>query len=87
MYTDIINYIRKENIYSEKFKTRNGLWQGVVSPSLFITIIGDIIKALKNMIKKVNHGYQNLKTIIRICLDFEREKDLQLNLEMERCTH
>lgn len=47
-------------MHSETFHINDGLQQG---PTLFITIMDDIIKSLNNKTKKVNISFHNLRII------------------------
>lgn len=89
LYKENKNYVRISNWKSDIFEVREGLRQGgVLSPTLFIIVMDDIIKGTRDKIKKVHIGYNKLRPVeigecvfaddITICAKSER--DLQINL-------
>lgn len=64
LYEDSKSYIRKDNNESSMFSIKDGLRQGgVISPTLFIILIDDIIQATKSNKYKVNIGYHRLNAV------------------------
>nr|CAH7736900.1 unnamed protein product [Callosobruchus chinensis] len=64
MFDGDICYIRKDHMSSESFGISDGLRQGgVLSPTLFIMVMDDIIKAVKGKTKKVHVGFYQMRAI------------------------
>lgn len=91
LYANNISYVRKQNLVSDKFNTKEGLRQGgVMSPLLFIILIDDVIKQNEKKIKKLEVGYRKLQRIAvsecafadDVAVIASTERDLQHNLEL-----
>lgn len=89
IYADNKMYIRKDNSQSTEFPINDGLRQGgVLSPTLFIIVMDDVMKEVKKKVKTTQIGYYNLTPTeishlafaddLMICAP--TEKDLQNNL-------
>nr|CAH7719234.1 unnamed protein product [Callosobruchus chinensis] len=64
MFDGNICYIRKDHMSSESFGISDGLRQGgVLSPTLFIMVMDDIIKAVKGKTKKVHVDFYQMRAI------------------------
>lgn len=98
LYENNRSYVRKDNRSSETFPIKDGLRQGgVMSPTLFIIVMDDIIKATKLNSHQVNIGYHRLQPVsigecafaddIMICTSTEthlQEKLIQWTQELKR---
>lgn len=91
LYNNNKSYIRKDNLQSTAFGITEGLRQGgVMSPTLFILIMDDIIKTTANKTKKVHIGFNKLSPVnVSVCAFADdlmicaaKEKDLQENLQI-----
>lgn len=91
MYHNTRNYVRLSHTRTEEFPVNDGLRQGgVLSPTLFITVMDDIIKETKSQTKPITVGYKNLQPItisecafaddVVIC--GKSEKEIQHNLNI-----
>ena len=64
VYSNNRNYVRKDNSESNMFTIKDGLRQGgVLSPTLFIIIMDDVIKSTQQQIKKVYVGHHRLRPV------------------------
>lgn len=91
IYKRTRNYVRTGNQQSEEFITKEGLRQGgVLSPTLFNVLMDDVIKEVKEKVRKHSVGYRNMEHIqISECafaddlvVYAKNEKDLQTNLDI-----
>lgn len=91
LYRNTRNYVRRGNLQSEEFVTKEGLRQGgVLSPTLFNIVLDDVIKETKSKTRKLQVGYRNMKIVELVECAFaddlmiygKNEKELQMNLEI-----
>lgn len=91
MYKQCRNKIRRGTMETEEFKTEQGLRQGsILSPTLFLMIMDEVIKEATLTTKKLEIGYKNLgKVGITECVFADdlavfakSEKDLQYNINI-----
>ena len=91
IYNRCTNYVRMHNTKSSTFTTQDGLRQGgVLSPTLFIILMDEVLKQCDKKTKKLHVGYNKLKpSCISECMFADdiallasNEDDLKHNLEV-----
>lgn len=91
LYDNNKSYVRRNNAQSATFVISDGLRQGgVMSPTLFIIIMDDVIKAAERKSKKVHIGFNKLTPVsVTVCAFADdvmicaaKEKELQENLQI-----
>ncbi|KAJ3659567.1 hypothetical protein Zmor_011250 [Zophobas morio] len=64
LYSKTWNYVRTENKQSKKYRVKEGLRQGgVLSPTLFVMIMDDIMEEGKMSMKKMYVGHTKLQPV------------------------